>query len=84
MNFPVIVIFKEKHGDSISIVKSQEGLDRLAIDTFNDRYKEGWYEEDKHFQQVVENNKKALSFLRSRTGCEYEEMEIITNPSIYD
>lgn len=83
MNFPIIVIFKEKHGDNVVLVNSKEGLDKLAIEVFNERYKDGWYQEDKHFKQVVENNKKALSFLRSRTDCDYEEMEIIT-PDIYD
>ena len=84
MNFPVIVIFKEKYSNIVFLVNSQEKLDKLAIEVFNERLEQSWYiAKDEYVKQVLENNKKALSFLRSRSDCEYEEMEIIT-PDIYD
>ena len=85
--YPLIVILKEKHNDYPVLIQSENGLFRFAIDTFLERVRSGWYEdEDASYIESLRldsTGEKILNFLFDRQSSEYEDFEIIQDPSIY-
>ena len=76
---PVAIVFDEKHDRRVLVLSSYEEIFNAALFVLKERLEDGYYDDEGIKPQEIldeKNGARALIFLYSRRGHEYEDMTI--------
>jgi hypothetical protein len=74
-----LIIAKDKYGSTYYSTTSVKGLHKISLHIINERFKDGYYEDNRdEVKNIIEKNlgRDALRILADRCEYEYEEFYI--------